>query len=139
LPYYEDEYGASPGEVVPDGAGLWMLAGKSKDNYKLMARFVSFLMQPDVQRDWVRGTGFLPMTEQAVTALRESGAPQVVLDAAARRLSKRSDKTSLRMGALRTRVRDSIGDQVELVWSDKISSKQALDTAMRRANTGSSK
>ncbi len=139
LPYYEDEYGASPGEVVPDGAGLWLLAGKSKDDYKLMARFVSFLMQPEVQRDWVRGTGFLPMTEQAVTALRESGAPQVVLDAAARRLSKRSDKTSLRMGALRTRVRDSVGDQIELVWSDKISSKQALDTAMRYANTGSSK
>ena len=136
LPYYEDEYGVAPGNVVPDGVGLWMLAGKSKEEYRLMARFVVFLMQPDVQRDWVRGTGYLPMTAQAITALRESGLPSVVLDAVARRLSKRNDKQRLKSGALLTRVRDSVSEQVDLLWLDRISAKQALDNAMQRANTG---
>ncbi|WP_220637043.1 extracellular solute-binding protein [Georgfuchsia toluolica] len=134
LPYYEDEYGVTPGNVVPDGAGLWILAGKSKEEYKLMARFVAFLMQPEVQRDWVKGTGYLPMTAQAIAALRESGAPPAVLDAAARRLSIRSDKPRLKSGALLTRLRDNIGEQIELVWRDKISAKQALDVAMQRVN-----
>ena len=135
LPYYEDEYGVAPGNVAPDGAGLWILAGKSREEYKLMARFVVFLMQPDVQRDWVRSTGYLPMTAQAIAALRESGLPPVVLDAVARRLSTRNDKPRLKSGALLTRVRDSISEQVDLLWLDKISAKQALDNAMQRANS----
>lgn len=135
LPYYDDEYGAVPGNVVADGAGLWILAGKTKGEYKLMARFAAFLMQRDVQRDWVKGTGFLPMTPQAITALRESGVPPVILDAAVRRLSKR-DKSRLGSGILLTRVRDNIGEQVDLLWRDEISAKQALDTAMQRVNAG---
>ncbi|MFY9329661.1 MAG: extracellular solute-binding protein [Georgfuchsia sp.] len=134
LPYYDDEYGAAPGKVAPDGAGLWILAGKRSGEYKLMARFVAFLMRPEVQRDWVRGTGYLPMTAQALAALRESVMLPVVCDAAARRLSSRSDKPRLRCGALQTRLRDSIGEQIELVWRDKISAKRALDTAMQSTN-----
>jgi sn-glycerol 3-phosphate transport system substrate-binding protein len=134
LPYYDDEYGAAPGNVSPDGVGLWMLAGKSQEEYKLMARFVAFLMQPDVQRDWVKGTGYLPMTSEAVAALRESGVPPVVLDGAARMLSKRSDKARLRSGMQQTRVRNNIGEQIDLVWRDKATAKQALDTAMLRVN-----
>lgn len=133
LPYYEDEYGAVPGNVVPDGSALWMLAGKSAAEYKLMARFAAFLMQRDVQRDWVKGTGYLPMTPQAATALRESGAPPLVFDAASRRLTQRN-KPRLKKGVLLTRLRDSIGEQVDLLWRDQISAKQALDTAMQRVN-----
>ena len=135
LPYYEDEYGVAPGNVLPDGAGLWILAGQSKQGYQLMAKFVAFMMKPDVQRDWVKGTGFLPMSAQAITALRESGVPPAILDAAVRRLSKRSDKARVLSGTLQTRVRDSIDEQIDQVWSDKISAKQALDNAMNEANT----
>lgn len=134
LPYYEDEYGVTPGNVVPDGAGLWILAGKRREEYKLMAHFVAFLMQPEVQGEWVRGTGYLPMTARAMAAWRESGAPPIVLDTALRRLSLRSDKPRLKSGALLTRLRDSIGEQIELLWRDKISAKRALDNAMQHAN-----
>lgn len=134
LPYYEDEYGVAPGNVVPDGAGLWILAGRTKQEYLLMAKFLVYLMQRDVQRDWVKGTGYLPMTTQSVSALRDLGVPPAVLDAAVHRLSQRGDKARLKSGALLRRVRDSVDEQIELVWRDKISAKQALDTAMQRAN-----
>jgi sn-glycerol 3-phosphate transport system substrate-binding protein len=43
MPYYDDVRGARPTEVLPDGASLWFLPGKKKDEYTLAARFVSFL------------------------------------------------------------------------------------------------
>lgn len=139
LPYYDDEYGFVPGNVVPDGAGLYVLAGKKKEDYRVMARFIAFLMQRDSQLEWVKGTGYLPMTSVALAGLRDMGVPQNVLDATGKRLSMRGDKARLKSGALLTRVRQSIGEQVELLWRDQVSAKQALDTAMLRANTVGSK
>ena len=138
LPFYDDEYGAAQDNVLPDGAGLWILAGRSRDEYRVMANFVSFLMQPATQRDWVRGTGFLPMTASAIAALRESGVPAPVLDAAVRRLSMRAGTGRLKSGELLTRVRDMIGDEVESVWRDEKPPKEALDNAMKRANDSGS-
>jgi sn-glycerol 3-phosphate transport system substrate-binding protein len=137
LPYYDDEFGAAQDNVLPDGAGLWILAGKSREEYRLMARFVSYLMQPAIQRDWVKGTGFLPMTATAIAALHESGVPPSVLDAAVRRLSMRSSVTRVKSGPLLARVREMIDDEVGYVWRDQKPAKEALDSAMQRANDGS--
>ena len=53
LPAYDDVYAAKPADVLPDGASLWVLAGHKKDEYKLVARFMSFLLRPEVQTEWV--------------------------------------------------------------------------------------
>ncbi len=135
LPYYDDEYGVVPGNVSPDGVGLWMLAGKAKAEYQVMAKFAAFMMQRDVQQAWVKGTGYLPMTAQSIVALRESGMSPYVVDAAVRRLSKHADKFRLKSGPLQMKVRNDIGEQMELVWRDEVSSKQALDNAMQKANS----
>lgn len=134
LPYYDDEYGATPDNVLPDGAALWFLAGGKKEEYRLMARFVAFLMQPQNQRDWVRGTGYLPMTGQALEALRESGAPPVVFETARQCLARRGERTQLKYCAPLARMRGSMDEQIELLWRDQISAKQALDAAALRAN-----
>ena len=39
-------------DVLPDGASLWILAGHKKDEYKLAASFMSFLLRPEVQTEW---------------------------------------------------------------------------------------
>lgn len=137
LPYYDDEYGFQPGNTVPDGASLYVLAGRKKDDYKVAARFIAFLMQRDAQLEWVRGTGYLPMTSAALAGLRDGGVPDTVLNPLSRRLAMRGDKARLKSGVLLTRVRRSVDEQVQLLWSDKVSAKQALDTAMLRANTAS--
>jgi sn-glycerol 3-phosphate transport system substrate-binding protein len=135
LPYYEDVRGARPGNVLPDGASLRALPGKKKNEYQVAARFVAFLMRPQVQRDWVRATGFLPMTPAALDELAAAGVSPAVIDAARARLSapKKAD-VRMRSGFARNRIRAILSEEIEFVWQDTKPAKEALDTAMTRAN-----
>jgi len=135
LPYYDDVYGPKPADVLPDGAGLWVLAGHRKDEYKLAARFVAFLMRPEVQKEWVHATSYLPMTPGAVAALRDSGIPQQLLDAVQKRLSvSRKGSTRARHGPIRDRLHEFLGEEVAFVWSTGRAAKEALDNTVRRVN-----
>jgi sn-glycerol 3-phosphate transport system substrate-binding protein len=135
LPYYEDVFGVQPGNVLPDGAALWALPGKKKEEYKVAARFVAFLLRPPVQREWVRATGFLPMTSVALDELVAAGVSPAMVDAARKRLSM-SKQANGRMhsGFGRNRVRELLNEEIEFVWQNTKPAKEALDTAMRRAS-----
>lgn len=136
MPYYDDVYGVTPRNVVPDGAGLWFLAGYKKAEYQAMAQFVAFLMRPENQRDWVRATGYLPMTAEAVAALKESGGPADLLDAAARRLSD-PKVARVKSGGSLERLRTILTEETAALWRDEKPAKEVLDNAMRQANGGS--
>ena len=135
LPYYEDIRGAQPANVLPDGAALWALPGKKKGDYQVAARFFSFLLRPQVQRDWVRATGFLPMTTGALDELKAAGVSPAVIDAARKRLSmpKKAD-ARMHSGFARNRVRAILSEEIEMVWKSDRPAKEALDKAMTRAN-----
>jgi sn-glycerol 3-phosphate transport system substrate-binding protein len=135
LPYYDDVYAAKPANVLPDGAGLWILAGHKKDDYKLAARFTAFLMRPEIQKDWVRATSYLPMTPGAVTALRDSDIPRNLLEAAQKRLSvSRKGSTRTKHGPIRDRLHEFLGEEVVFVWNTDRAAKEALDNTVRRVN-----
>ncbi|MDK9715910.1 MAG: extracellular solute-binding protein [Sulfuritalea sp.] len=135
LPHYDDVYAAKPADVLPDGAGLWVLAGHKKDEYKLAARFMSFLLRPDVQREWVHATSYLPMTPGAVAALRDSGIPNHLLDAAQKRLSvSKKGSTRVKHGPIRDRLHEFLGEEVAFVWTTDRAAKEALDNTVRRVN-----
>ncbi|OHC61402.1 MAG: hypothetical protein A2040_12350 [Rhodocyclales bacterium GWA2_65_19] len=135
LPHYDDVYGVKPADVLPDGAGLWVLAGHKKEDYKLAARFVAFMMRPEVQKEWVHATSYLPMTPVAVTALRDSGIPQHLLDAAQKRLSvSRKGSTRAKHGPIRDRLHEFLGEEVAFVWTTDRPAKEALDNTVRRVN-----
>ena len=135
LPHYDDVYAAKPADVLPDGAGLWLLAGHNKDEYKLAAKFVAFLMRPDVQKEWVKATSFLPMTPGALAALRDSDIPSALLDAAQKRLSvTRKGSTRPKHGLLRDRLHEFLGEEVSFVWTTDRAAKEALDNTVRRVN-----
>lgn len=135
LPHYDDVYAPRPGDVLPDGAGLWVLAGHKKDDYKLVASFVSFLLQPEVQKEWVQATSYLPMTPGAMAALRESGVPQYLIDAVQKRLSvPHKGSTRPKHGPLRDRLHEFLGEEINFVWTSGRAAKEALDNAVRRVN-----
>jgi len=135
LPHYDDVYAPKPADVLPDGAGLWVLAGHKKDEYRLAARFMSFLLRPEVQKEWVQATSYLPMTPGAVTALRDSDIPRHLLDAAQKRLSvSRKGSTRPRHGPIRDRLHEFLGEEVAFVWTTDRPAKEALDNAVRRVN-----
>jgi sn-glycerol 3-phosphate transport system substrate-binding protein len=135
LPHYDDVYAAKPADVLPDGAGLWVLAGLKKDEYKLAARFAGFMLLPEVQKEWVKATGYLPMTPGAVMALRDSGIPPQLLDAVQKRLSvSRKGSTRVKHGLIRDRLREFVGEEIAPVWTTDRPAKEALDNAARRVN-----
>lgn len=135
LPHYDDVYQPRPADVLPDGAGLWVLAGHKKDDYRLAARFAAFMMRPENQKAWVQATSFLPMTPGAIAALRDSGLPDSLLDAAQKRLSvTRKGSTRIKHGPLRDRLREFLGEEVAPVWTANRAAKEALDNTVRRVN-----
>lgn len=133
LPYYDDVYGVSPPNVLPDGAGLYVLAGFKKPEYKVVARFAAFMAAPAQQKEWVKATGYLPMTPEALDALRDSGLPAPLLDAAAKRLAV-SKAQRVKSGGLLGRLREILSEEVAAVWRNEKPAKAALDTAMQRVN-----
>ncbi len=138
LPYHDDTYTMTPERVLPEGASLWTLAGKKKDEYKVLARFIKFFLEPQNQRDWVKSTAFMPMSRSAMAALREAGAfsPRI-LDSADKRLSNaQKDSGLIRNEVSRSRMRAILDEEVETVWANKKPPKQALDEAMQRYNSG---
>ncbi|HEX8961497.1 MAG TPA: extracellular solute-binding protein [Rhodocyclaceae bacterium] len=134
LPHYDDVYGDKPNDVIPDGAALWILPGKKKPEYKVVARFVAFMTRPDIQKQWVRETGFLPMTPAAMDSLRAAGMPAGIVAAAEKRLSNPRQGGRPTAGAGRNRVRAIIGEEIAYVWDNTKPAKQALDDAVSRAN-----
>lgn len=134
LPHYDDVYGAQPVDVLPDGAALWLLPGKKKDEYKVAARFVAFLMRPAVQKEWVQTTGFLPMTPAGMEALRASPAAPAVVAAAEKRLAMPRQGYRSKIGVGQGRLREILNEEIAFVWQNTKPAKEALDTAVSRAN-----
>ena len=127
LPHYDDVYGVSPENLLPDGAALWLLAGNSKAEDKVAARFVAFLLRPAVQQEWVRHTGFLPMTASALDAMADSGTTR-------RLLTRKSGAARSKHGFGLARQREIIGEELEAVWRSDKAPMAALNEAMRRIN-----
>lgn len=136
-PHYADMFGVTPDKVLPDGAALWVLAGRRKEGYQVVARFAAYMQRPEVQAAWLHSTGYLPMTPVAVSALRREGVEPALLDAATRRLSDASPPPSrTKRGAGLVRLREILGEEIAAVWANTKPAKEALDTAMRRINSG---
>ena len=136
LPYYDDVYGATPGRVLPDGAVLRVVAGKKPAEYKRVANFVSFLLRSDVQKEWVKATGYLPMTPDAVDALVAEGVEPEVLRKVSASLANKTLVSAARpkMFLGMDRFHAILGEELEAVWADKKPAKEALDNAVIRGN-----
>src|SRR4029450_7590279 len=72
LPYYADVQGA-PQNTIIGGAGLWVMSGKKKDEYKGVAKFLTFLSQPEIQAEFSQATGYLPITMAAYELTKKAG------------------------------------------------------------------
>lgn len=137
LPFYDDVYGA-PQRTLASGASLWVGAGRTPAEYKGAAKFVSFLLQPDIQIEIARIGGFLPLTPAAQAAAHSKllKADMVNQEVAFRQLQAKAEKDA-KPGyvALLDPVRVIVDEELEAVWNDVKPAKEALDTAVRRGNS----
>ena len=134
LPYHDDVYGGRQ-HTLADGASLWVGAGKSAAEYKQAAKFVSFLLSPEMQVEMVRIYGGLPLT----TAARAAARSKILQDGdktleVAYASMKGRGASSLPHVADADPVRIITDEELEAVWSDKKPAKAALDTAVSRGN-----
>jgi sn-glycerol 3-phosphate transport system substrate-binding protein len=136
LPYYADVQGA-PQNTIIGGASLWVLSGKKKEEYKGVAKFFTFLSQPDVAAEFAQLTGYVPITVAAYELTKKSGFydKNPGTDVAVQQLIVKTTANSrgVRAGNL-PQIRDVIDEELEAVWAGKKTAKQALDEAVKRGN-----
>ena len=63
----------APQNTIIGGASLWVMAGKKKDEYKGVAKFLTFLSQPEIQAQFAQETGYVPITIAAYELTEKSG------------------------------------------------------------------
>jgi sn-glycerol 3-phosphate transport system substrate-binding protein len=136
LPYYDDVPGA-PQNTVPGGAGLWVFSGKKPAEYRAVAKFFSFLLRPEEQARWHQRTGYLPVTRRAEELSRKAGYYRTHpgQEIALRQLGSAPtpDSRGIRLGDYRW-IRGILDEELEAVWSQARTPKDALDRAAERGN-----
>jgi len=136
LPYYDDVPGA-PQNTVAGGAGLWAFGRKSRAEYRAVAEFFSFLLRSDVQAAWHQRTGYLPLTKAARDLVRKAGyyRSHPGQEIALRQLeaSPTPDSRGIRLGDYRW-IRPILEEELEAVWAQARTPKDALDRAAERGN-----
>jgi sn-glycerol 3-phosphate transport system substrate-binding protein len=137
LPYWPDVKGAPQNSII-GGATLWVLSGKSKEEYKGVAKFLSFLSRPDVQAKSHQLTGYVPITLAAYQQTLEQGFYQKFpgRDMAVLQLTNKTptdNSKGIRLGPF-TQIRDIMDEELEAVWAGKKTAKQGLDDVVARGN-----
>ncbi len=136
LPYYDDIPGA-PQNTVAGGAGLWVFGGKSQAEYRAVAKLLSFLLRPEIQADWHQKSGYLPLTMAARDLTRKAGfyRTRPGHEIALRQLdaAPTADSRGIRLGDYRW-IRPILEEELEAVWAQARTPKDALDRAAARGN-----
>lgn len=136
LPYYKDLPGA-PQNTLVGGSSLWVVAGRTRHEYRGVARFLSHLARPEIQARWHQETGHLPATVAAFELTRKSGfyekhpGVEVAVEQMMARPTGRS--RGVRFGHV-AEIRIIIDEELEGVWAGRQDARTALDNAVRRGN-----
>lgn len=138
LPYYDD-FPDAPQNTLIGGAGLWAISGKTRAEYKAMAKFVAYLAKPEVQAQWHQTTGYVPITKAAYELTEKNGfylshpGHQVAVRQLLLRNPTRESK-GIRLGHFLA-IRAIIEEELEAVWADRKTPLDALNSAVTRGNT----
>ncbi|MDB5621138.1 sn-glycerol-3-phosphate ABC transporter substrate-binding protein UgpB [Tardiphaga sp.] len=137
MPYYPDEAGAPQNSII-GGASLWVMGGKKPDEYKGVAKFLTFLSDTDRQVAIHKASGYLPITKAAYAKAKEQGfykdAPYLetpLLELTNKEPTENS--RGLRLGNM-VQLRDIWAEEIETALAGKKTAKQALDNAVARGN-----
>jgi sn-glycerol 3-phosphate transport system substrate-binding protein len=134
LPYHDDVRGA-PQNTLAEGASLWVKAGLTPAETRAVAKFVNYVLGPEVQIELMLAGGFLPMTSVARTAAGSKlmKADLNGLQVAYGQLKGKGAAPALRVSQIE-RVRLIVEEELELLWANRIPAKEALDNAVQRGN-----
>jgi len=137
MPYYPDVEGAPQNSII-GGASLWVMGGKSAEEYKGVAKFFAFLSDTDRQAKLHQESGYLPITKAAYEKTKASGfyEKNPVLETPLKELTNKEpteNSRGLRFGNM-VQIRDVISEEIEAALAGQKPAKDALDAAVSRSN-----
>jgi sn-glycerol 3-phosphate transport system substrate-binding protein len=137
LPYHDDVKGAPQNSII-GGASLWVMSGRKAAEYKGVAKFFTFLSQPEIQMEWHIKTGYVPITLAAYELTKKSGFydKNPGRDMAVLQLTHKpptANSKGLRFGNF-VQGREVIEEEMEAVFAGKKDAKTAMNDAVKRGN-----
>lgn len=137
IPYHDDVKGAPQNSII-GGASLWVMAKKPAADYKGVAKFFAFLSQTDIQEDFHKSTGYVPITLAAYESTKKSGfyEKNPGYEVAVKQLTNKTptaNSKGLRFGNF-VQGREVIEEEMEAVFSGKKDAKTAMNDAVKRGN-----
>jgi sn-glycerol 3-phosphate transport system substrate-binding protein len=137
LPYTDTIKGAPQNSII-GGASLWVLGGKKPAEYKGVAQFFNYLSQPELQMQWHKDSGYVPITNAAAELTKKSGyyEQNPGTDVAVKQLNNKTptaNSKGLRFGNF-VQGRTVIEEEIESVLSGKKSAQAAMDDAVKRGD-----
>ncbi len=129
---------SAPQNSIIGGATLWALAGHEEEEYKGVAKFMTYLSSPEVQAWWHQETGYVPITTAAYELSKEQGFYETNpgTDTAIQQLSLNTptpNSRGVRFGNF-VQVRDVINEEMEAIWAGSKTAQEGLDEAVSRGN-----
>ena len=137
MPYYPDVKGAPQNSII-GGASMWVMGGKTPEEYKGVAKFLAFLSDTDRQVETHKATGYLPITKASYEKAKAEGfyKDQGYLETPLLELTNKeptANSRGLRLGNM-VQLRDIWAEEIEGALAGKKSAKEALDAAVQRGN-----
>lgn len=135
-PMYE---GKTRHNTLIGGASIWIMKGHSETEVAAAKAFLDFLRRDDQQIEFAGKTGYLPMTETALSALKASGKandPQFAtaeLGVASLNQPTNEDSRGVRLGFY-VQFRDIFMKETQKAFNGEKSMQQALDDAASQGN-----
>ncbi len=122
------------------GASLWVLSGKSADEYKGAAAFLNFIHDPKTALFWSTNTGYIPVTKSGFDFMKSSGfydkAPYKGREVAIASLTA-SEPTPITRGVRLgnfTQIRAEFGNQMQAIFANKVTVQQGIDNLVANGN-----
>ncbi|MBP8867694.1 MAG: extracellular solute-binding protein [Propionivibrio sp.] len=134
FPYHDDVYGA-PKNTLADGAALWFSADLKPAEVKGAAKFVNYVLGPEIQIRLTLAGGFLPITPvaRATASSKLLQSDLYALQAAYSQLQGKTIAPKVRPSQIAA-VRTILDEELDAVWANRKPAKEALDSAAQRAN-----
>jgi len=128
----------NPQNSIIGGASLWVFQGLPKESYAGVAAFLNHLAGTESQVLWHKETGYFPITLGAYEQLKKDGYYKEFpyQEVGIKQLTRRNptkNSRGLRLGYF-IQIRNIINEELELVWNDSKTPKQAMDSAVERSN-----
>jgi sn-glycerol 3-phosphate transport system substrate-binding protein len=114
------------------------MGGKKPEEYKGVAKFLSFLSDTNRQVEIHKKSGYLPITKAAYAKAKDEGfyATSPYLETPLLELTNKpptENSRGLRLGNM-VQLRDIWAEEIESALAGKKPAKEALDTAVSRGN-----